>query len=243
MGEDLVYKLGPGDAADWQPVGGGILTRRPILFTESTGSVAVRDVEDATSPGSTSSAVVRVRLVADADGADVGARSPTHGGDWSDPNINGGVYSGAANWYAAGNAVYTPTVRYPAGALITATVVAVAGGPIVATNTNDPDGFPGTGYAPGDTGTIQQGSNSSAHYRVDTVDGGGAVTAYTITNPGSGYFPAQGLNTTATSGSGTFLTLNVTEVDAQPVTDPGIVVVDVIGFGVPAGDPIVPVKL
>lgn len=269
MGEDLVYKLGPGDAADWQPVGGGILTRRPILFTESTGSgtyVGSVRVPPGTSildvavfclagPWQAGSAHLHVGDEAHPDdgyipGLDLVSvfnipysnESPTHGGDWSDPNINGGVYTNAANWYAAGNAVYTPTVRYPAGALITATVVAVAGGPIAATNTNDPDGFPGTGYAPGDTGTIQQGSNSSAHYRVDTVDGGGAVTAYTITNPGSGYFPAEGLNTT-TSGAGEFLQINVTEVDAQPVTDPGIVVVDVIGFGVPAGDPIVPVKL
>ena len=50
---------------------------------------------------------------------------------WVDPSVSAGVYGGAANWYTAGNSVYTPTVRYPNGERITATVIASGyGGPV-----------------------------------------------------------------------------------------------------------------
>lgn len=269
MEEDLVWTLQPRDSARWVRAGGGnILSRRAILFNEQGGGTYVGSVRVA--PGASILDVAVFCLAGPwkkgsahlhvGDGAHPNDgyipnldlvnvfnvpydnESPTHGADWSDPNISGGVYGQAANWYAAGNAVYTPTVRYPNGAVITATIVAIEGGPIVALDTNDPDGFPGVGYAPGDTGHILQGSNNSATYRVDTVDGGGAVTAWTITDPGDEYFVDVGLNTD-TDGGGTFLTFNLTEIQPPvgPIVDPGSVVVDVIGFGVPVGPTILPV--
>lgn len=248
--------------------GTGYLTRRAMLFTESSGS-GVYTASVTVPPGTSildcavfclngpwQAAIAHLK-VGDEDFPDNGYIPPTDlvgvlnetyvsatpvlTRAWSNPNVAGGQYSNSANLYSIGNAVYGPTVRYPDGATVTATVTAIEGGPIVASDTNDPDGFPGVGYAPGDTGTIEQGDNSSAHYRVDTVDGGGAVTAYTITDPGTVYATGVGLQTT-TSGGGEFLQINVTAVDVQPVTDPGVVVVDVIGFGVPTGPAIIPVK-
>lgn len=245
------------------PFGGGlnILSRFAILFTETTGGGTYRgsvDVPPGTSildvavfclAGPWQAAVATLHVgdefhpgngyIHDIDLVNVfnvpySNESPDHGHDWTDTNVAGGVYEHAANWYAAGNAVYTPTVRYPNGATITATVIATAGGPIVALNTDPPDGSGGIGYAPGDVITVVQGTANTARYLVDTVDGGGAVLTYHQTDPGDGYYPATGVNTT-TDGAGEFLQFNITDVDEQPVTDPGIVVVDVIGFGVPAG--------
>jgi len=72
----------------------------------------------------------------------------------------------------------------------------------------------GTGYANGNTFTIN-GSNiqTLATGVVDTVGGGGVVTAYHLTGNGVGYFTASGVATTATSGVGTGLTINITSVD------------------------------
>ena len=57
-------------------------------------------------------------------------------------------------------------------------------------------------YAPGDTGTITNPlSGTVATYTVDTVVGG-AVTGFSINNPGTQYSVANGLTTTPTSGLG-----------------------------------------
>lgn len=159
--------------------------------------------------------------------------APATTSQWTNPNIAGGAYGQSATLYSAGNAVYTPTVRYPDGGRITATVVAVQGGPIVSSRVNASD--KGSGYAPGDTGTIIQAPGSGATYRVDTVDGSGAVLTYTITDPGSGYVLGDDNSTTTSGGGDGFFAVDITEVGADPVTAPGVVVVDVIGFGVPVG--------
>lgn len=74
-------------------------------------------------------------------------------------------------------------------------------------------GHTGTGYVTGDTGTVNGGS-PLATYRV--VASGGAVTGIVLTQPpfsapyGSGYTVVNGVATTATSGVGTGLEVNVT---------------------------------
>jgi hypothetical protein len=74
----------------------------------------------------------------------------------------------------------------------------------------------GSGYNAGDTGTITTG-NANATYLVQTVGGGGAVTAFEITNAGSGYSVSAG-NATATGGSqpgtGTGFTVDITVVNS-----------------------------
>jgi len=261
------------DGTETQLSGGtGYLTRRAVLFTESTGSGTYETsvvVPSGTSildvavfvlagPWKAGQAVLNVGDEFHADGYIVNAdlvntlnkpydnttANGDHGVSWADPNAGGGaaVYGGSANWYSAGNSVYTPTVRYPDGATITATVTALAGGPILATNISPPGGSGGIGFAPGDTGTIHQGLNTSATYRVVTVDGGGAILTYTVTDAGDGYFIEDSVDMTATSGSGTFASLNITAINVQPISEPGIVVVDVIGFGVPTGLTLLPTK-
>lgn len=63
----------------------------------------------------------------------------------------------------------------------------------------------GTGYAPGDTGTIGAGA---ATYSVTTAPAG-VVTAVSLTAGGTGYSVATGVSTTATSGGGSGLKLNI----------------------------------
>jgi hypothetical protein len=66
-------------------------------------------------------------------------------------------------------------------------------------------------YAVGDTGTITGGTGALATYQVTAVTIlTGAVTAVTITYPGTGYTAGTGVATTRTSGSGTSLTLTTT---------------------------------
>lgn len=61
----------------------------------------------------------------------------------------------------------------------------------------------GTGYAVGDAGTIAGGTPAnSATYQVTAIGGGGAVTAFAITNAGAAYSVANGVATTHTSGAG-----------------------------------------
>lgn len=87
-------------------------------------------------------------------------------------------------------------------------------------------GFAGNSFAPGDIGIIQQDSNTSATYEIDTVDGSGGVLTMHFTTPGTGYYEAEQVGTIATSGVGTGLgvTLSVT---VQPTGD-GTVILDVL---------------
>jgi hypothetical protein len=85
------------------------------------------------------------------------------------------------------------------------------GGPVLAASV----AAGGSGYAPGDTGTINDppdGFGFGATYVVDAVDGGGGVTAFTVTTAGSGY--GVGVTTTThTTGSGDdAFTVDVTSV-------------------------------
>ena len=67
----------------------------------------------------------------------------------------------------------------------------------------------GSGYAPNDTFTID-GGTTLATGKVLTVIAG-SVATYEITTPGLGYAVANGIATTHTSGSGTGLKVNITE--------------------------------
>lgn len=71
----------------------------------------------------------------------------------------------------------------------------------------------GTKYKAGDTGTITGGTGTLATYTVSTVTGG-AVQTLTISYPGTGYVSGTNIGTTATSGGGTGLKLNITAVSA-----------------------------
>jgi hypothetical protein len=67
-------------------------------------------------------------------------------------------------------------------------------------------GAGGSGYAPGDTGTINS-TNGNATYQVSTVGGGGAVSTFTITDGGdlptsADYYVGQAYTTTVSTGSG-----------------------------------------
>jgi hypothetical protein len=66
----------------------------------------------------------------------------------------------------------------------------------------------GTGYAPGDTGTITTG-NGDATYQVLTVSGLGAVLTFEITFPGTGYATGAG-QATATGGAQPGVGINFT---------------------------------
>jgi hypothetical protein len=73
----------------------------------------------------------------------------------------------------------------------------------------------GTGYRVNDTGTINQGGNTTATYTVRTVTGGffgGPVTSFMITAAGTGYSVANGVGTARTRGGGTGFTVNITSV-------------------------------
>ena len=73
---------------------------------------------------------------------------------------------------------------------------------------------PGTGYAVGDVGTIAGGTAGKlATYEVLTITGGGGtgpVGTFAILTGGDGYTAAVGVATTATTGSGTGLTITTT---------------------------------
>ena len=86
----------------------------------------------------------------------------------------------------------------------------------------------GTGYAVGDTGTIASGG---AVYKVFSVSRG-VVTAITFSVPyGSGYTISSGVTTTATTGSGTGLTLNITGVYTGTPGPSCVIVVDQTSTG------------
>lgn len=74
----------------------------------------------------------------------------------------------------------------------------------------------GSGYAEGDTGTVD-GGNNDATYVVDTVDGGGAILTYTITAGGSAYAVGGPATLTATSGVGVNGAITIDSID--PHTD------------------------
>lgn len=84
-------------------------------------------------------------------------------------------------------------------------------GPILASVKN----AGGSGYAPGDTGTVDGdpfGSNP-AQYTVNTVGVGGAVLTYHITSGHDpAYVVATGVTTTSVTGGGSGFTINVTSI-------------------------------
>jgi hypothetical protein len=69
----------------------------------------------------------------------------------------------------------------------------------------------GTGYAVNDVVNLLQSDASGATLTVASVSAGGAVTAFAVTNAGTGYSVADGLSTAAIAPSaGQGLTVNVT---------------------------------
>ena len=95
-----------------------------------------------------------------------------------------------------------------------AIVTSVSGGAIATTSL----GFGGIGYAVNDTGIVLDGSGTRATYTVNTVDGAGAVLTYTMSAAGTGYLPANGMDTAtggAQPGVGTGFTINVLTVTTQ----------------------------
>lgn len=94
--------------------------------------------------------------------------------------------------------------------------------PLVLASNNDPGdtgaiatstlGTGGSGYAIGDTGTVDAGSEN-ATYAVTAVDGEGAVTAYTLTASGTAYAVADSVGTAVVTGGGDgALTINIAEI-------------------------------
>jgi hypothetical protein len=89
-------------------------------------------------------------------------------------------------------------------------------------------GAGGTGYAVGDTGTVTTGG-ANATYQVTAVVGG-AVTAFVITDSGSGYSVSNGQATAVTTGGGdgTF-TVNVFTIGIGPSQDVATVTTTLTG--------------
>ena len=78
----------------------------------------------------------------------------------------------------------------------------------------------GAGYAVNDEGTVD-GGTVLATYKVLTVSGGGVVTSFSITFAGQGYAVAAGVTTTATTGGGASLAIDIltlTAAGAIPVS-------------------------
>lgn len=83
----------------------------------------------------------------------------------------------------------------------------------------------GNGYAPGDKITLAGGTSvTKAYIAVDTVDGGGGVTAFTIQSGGQYTINANSLTQFSTTGGGTGFEMDTTKwgVYAVVVTDGGI---------------------
>jgi len=76
-------------------------------------------------------------------------------------------------------------------------------------------GSGGTGYATTNTFNLDGAGDTNAQGVVDTVDGGGAVLTYHLTAIGTCYPVQNGITTTATSGGGSGLTINVTALTPQ----------------------------
>jgi hypothetical protein len=90
-------------------------------------------------------------------------------------------------------------------------------GSILASSISDP----GTGYVPADTINLLEGGTAAggtpAVVVVDTVDGGGAVLTYHLSNTGTWYREATVYQADGTSGVGTDFVLQVDSI--TPLTD------------------------
>ena len=121
---------------------------------------------------------------------------------------------------------YASALCLSQGLFLTAITGGFSGGP-VRTIALDP-GEGGSGYAPGDTGTIAQpGSSMTAAYEVDTVDGSGAVLTLHLTAGGEKYIAANAVPTGVTTGGGDGLLLVNITITPTPTGD-GIVEFDIL---------------
>ena len=76
-------------------------------------------------------------------------------------------------------------------------------------------GAAGLGYLVGDAFTVTGAGNSNAQGTVTNVGAGGAVTGISITVGGSGFAIQNGVTTTASTGTGIGLTINITAIGAS----------------------------
>jgi len=67
----------------------------------------------------------------------------------------------------------------------------------------------GTGYAVGDTISLIEGTNTSAHGQVTAVDQGGTITAVSLTASGTGYKSKPSISIQSTNGQGAILNVVV----------------------------------
>lgn len=78
-------------------------------------------------------------------------------------------------------------------------------------------GAAGAGYAAGDVVSVTQGGNTSGLVRINTVNGGGNVTAVSVAAPGVAYTNASGLATSGGTGAGFTATITATTGDNSAV--------------------------
>lgn len=92
------------------------------------------------------------------------------------------------------------------GTNVTVTAIAFSSttGPITAASIN----AGGSGYANGDTGSID-GDSGDAQYVVTGVDGSGGVLSFDVSNPGTDYVATTGFATTPITGVGTGFVINI----------------------------------
>jgi hypothetical protein len=76
----------------------------------------------------------------------------------------------------------------------------------------------GVDYAPGDTFAIPVDNGAGIEGVVDTVDGGGAVLTFHLTNLGWGVLPASDVETNTGIGIGSGLTMNIVSITPANVT-------------------------
>ncbi|HEX3163414.1 MAG TPA: glycosyl hydrolase family 28-related protein, partial [Pseudolabrys sp.] len=83
---------------------------------------------------------------------------------------------------------------------------------------------PGSGFAPGDAATVNQGSESGAQIFVDTVDGSGGLTGIRIIVNHDGYTTATNVPLVATVGGGTGATVDIVAQPTVPRVDKDIAI-------------------
>lgn len=138
-----------------------------------------------------------------------------HVGDqYTAPNTDGAddaLYTVAS--IGGGGSVATISITNPGTAVMAGTALAAVN---VGNITSSAKNTGGSGYAIGDTGTVDGGTNGAV-YVVDTTTDG-AVATYHLTNTGTAYTTATGATTTATTGGGNDFTLDIVAGEGSGLT-------------------------
>ncbi len=164
---------------------------------------------------------------------------PYNGFVLSPPGLNGqsntratAFSSSTGNWYQAVPYFYRPSLGDPQlvgapAAVWPATPFIVQASNAIANNGYTNQAL-GTGYNVGDTGTINGGSPDATYKVIQVTGPGGAVIQEVLTFGGAGYTVGSTYTTTATSGTGTGLTLKVNQVGATGLWGPsGLIFVSI----------------